>query len=205
MKMARYRIFLIISIIIFFIACAKIGTYNIDIKYQPIKKFINLQDKIGLSIAIAPLNDERADTLYIGKYMPPQGISSYFKSNPFPLEKAITDSISKVLSENGIKIFHIVSWDKKPESLKKIDSDSVLMIDIKKFWAEGKRSFFRTEFKTSLHFVIHLGVKKEGKVFSRNIAVEKEESFWRFDPEKLADVFNKLLGEIFDSFFSNPY
>ncbi len=203
--MVRYRRFLIISMVIFLIGCAKIGTYSIYIRYQSPKKFINLQEKIGLRVAIAPLNDERPDTLYIGKYTPPQGVSSYFKSEPFPLEKAIIDSLSKVLSQNGIKTIPISYWDRRPESLKTIDSDSVLMMDVKRFWTEGKRSLFRTEFKTSIHLIIHLGVKKEGKVFSRNIFVEKEESFWRFDPEKIEESYGKLLSEIFDSFFSNPY
>lgn len=203
--MVRFQKFFIILVMIFSLACAKVGTYSVYIQYQSLKKFINLKEKIGSKIAIAPLNDERPDTIYIGKYIPPQGVSSYLKSDPFPLEKAISDSLSKVLHQNGIKAFPISSWDKRPESLKTIDADSVLMIDIKKFWTEGKRSYLRTEFKTSIHFVIHLGVKEEGKVFSRNIMVEREEGFWRFDPEKLEEAFNKLLTEIFDSFFSNPY
>jgi hypothetical protein len=32
-----------------------------------------------------------------------RGISSYFKSDPFPLEKAIGQSISNIISRHGVK------------------------------------------------------------------------------------------------------
>ena len=59
--------------------------------------------------------------------------------------------------------------------------------------------------KTSIHFVIHLGVKKEGKVFTKNVEVEKEATLPRLTPEGMEKTLNEILTDIFDSFFSNPY
>jgi hypothetical protein len=170
-----------------------------------VKEFPSLQQKIGPTLAIAPFKDERQDTLYIGVHTNRQGDSSYFKSHPFPLEKAIKESLSGALSRYGVKIVSISNWDGKPESLKNMETDSVMMIEIKRFWTEGKAYTFRTIVKTTVQCVIHLGIKKEGKVFTRNVEVEKEMTVARSTPETVEAMINQILTDIFDSYFSNPY
>ncbi len=86
-----------------------------------------------------------------------------------------------------------------------METDSILMIEMKKFWTEGKAVTFKTNVKTSIHFVIHLGVKKEGRVFTRNVTVEKEMAVFSLAPEKVEQTVNEILTDIFDAFFSNPY
>jgi hypothetical protein len=197
---------LLIFLLIFAIpACALGATYSLYIRYRPVKDFPSLQQKIGSNLAIAPFKDERPDTLYIGRHSPLLGSSSYFKSDPFPLERAIKESLLGPLFQYGVKTTPISNWDGQPESLKDMDTDSVLMIQIKRFWIEGSAAPFRTSVKTSIHFVIHLGVKKEGKVFTKNVEVEKEATLPRLTPEGMEKALNEILTDIFDSFFSNPY
>jgi hypothetical protein len=184
---------------------AEAGTYSLNLRYQPLKDLSSLQRKIGPTLAIAPFKDERPETLYIGLHTNLEGDSTYFKSNPFPLEKAIGESLSAVLSRNGIKTIPVARWDDKPESLKNMETNSVLMIEIKRFWTEGKASLLGTKVKTVIQFVIHLGVKKEGKIFTRNVEVEKEMTVPRSTPERVETMMNQTLTEIFDSYFSNPY
>ncbi len=154
---------------------------------------------------MAPFKNERPDTLYVGVHTNLQGGFNYFKSYPFPLEKAIKESLSGVLSRYGVKVISIPSWDGSPDSLKHVDADSVLMIEIKRFWTEGNASLFRTHIRTTVRFVIHLGVKKEGKVFTRNVDIEKEMTVARSTPQKVETIMNQILTDIFDSYFSNPY
>jgi len=161
--------------------------------------------KMGSTLGMAPFKDERADTLYVGVHTNLQGDSSHFKSDPFPLEKAIRESLSGVLPRYGVKTISISSWDGKPESLKNMETDSALMIEIRRFWTEGKASAFRTTVKTTVQLVIHLGVKKEGRVFTRNVEVEKEMTVARSTPERVEAIVNQILTDIFDSYFSNPY
>jgi hypothetical protein len=203
MKAHRWFLMLILSFLI--VSCAKGGTYPLYLRYQPMKEFPSLQQKIGSTLAITPFRDERPETLYVGIHTPLRGISSYFKSDPFPLEKAITESLSSALSRYGVKTISILDWDGKPGSLKNMEADSILMIEIKRFWTEGKGAPFRTNAKTLIQFVIHLGVKKEEKVFSRNVEVEKEMTVNRLTPERVEETMNRILTDIFDSFFSNPY
>jgi len=203
MKAHRWVLILLIGFFIF--SCTKGGTYPLALRYQPMKEFPSLQQKIGSTLAITPFRDERPETLYVGIHTPLQGISSYFKSDPFPLEKAITESLSSALSRYGVKTISILNWDGKPGSLKNMEADSILMIEIKRFWTEGKGAPFRTHAKTLIQFVIHLGVKKEEKVFSRNVEVEKEMAVNRLTPERVEETMNRILTDIFDSFFSNPY
>ena len=203
MKSIRWLFILCLGF--FVLGCAKLGTYSLYLRYQPVREFTSLQQKIGLTLAMAPFKDERPDTYYIGFHSNLQGDSNYFKSRPFPLERAIKESLSDALSRHGVKTIPISNWDGKPESLKNMETDSVLMIEIKRFWTEGKASLFRTNIKTAVQLVIHLGVKKEAKVFTRNVEVEKEVTETRSTPEGVEAMFNQILTDIFDSYFSNPY
>jgi len=203
--MKTYRWLMILFLSFFIFSCAKARTYSLYLRYQPSKEFPSLQQKIGSTLGIAPFKDERPDTLYIGIHTPLQGISSYFRSDPFPLEKAIMESLVEVLSRQGVKTIPISNWDGRPESLKSLESDSILMIEIKRFWTEGRAVTFKTNVKTSIHFVIHLGVKKEGKVFTKNVTVEKEMTVFKLAPEKVEQTVNEILTDIFDAFFSDPY
>jgi hypothetical protein len=66
-------------------------------------------------------------------------------------------------------------------------------------------SLFRTNIKTTVQLVIHLGVKNEGKVFTRNTDVEKEITVPRSTPERVEAIINQILTDIFDAYFSSPY
>jgi hypothetical protein len=180
-------------------------TYSLNLKYKPAKDLSLLKEKIGPNLGLAPVKDERKESLYIGYHLSFFGRASYFKSDPSPLEQAIRESLLGPLFQYGVKTAPISDWDGKPDSLKELDTDSVLMIEIKQFWIEGSGAAFRTSAKTSLHLVIHLGVKKEGKVFSKNVEVNREVTLARLTPEWMERTFNEILTEIFDSFFSNPY
>ncbi len=185
--------------------CAKAGTYLIHVQYQPMKEFPSLQEKIGPTLGLVPIKDERPDQLYIGSHTHYRGSKSYFKSDPFPLDRAMTDSVSQSLSRFGVKTVPTTQWDGNPRSLSLIETDSILMIELKRFWLEGWSGGFRTTVKTSAHLVIYLGVKKEGKVYTRNIEVEKENTWPRITPERVATLINQTLTDMFDGFFTNPY
>ena len=203
--MKSFRWFFVLSLVFFVVSGAKAGTYSLNIRYQPVKEFPSLQQKIGATLAMAPFKDERTDTLRIGSHAGFQGGFTYFRSHPFPLETAIKESLSNTFSRYGVKSISIPSWDGQPESLKSMDADSVLMIEIKRFWTDGKGAPFRTNVRTVVQMVIHLGVKKEGKVFTRNVESEKEMTVPRSTPEGVEAMINQMLTEIFDNYFSNPY
>jgi hypothetical protein len=203
--MKSYRWLFLVFIVIFVFGCAKGGTYFIHLQYQPVKEFPSLEGKIGPTLGLAPFKDERPDQLYIGSHTPHDGALSYFKTDPFPLSQAMIDSISKAFSHYGVKTLSVTAWDGQPESLKSFETDSVLMIEVKRFWAEGKAGTFRTTLKTSIQLAIHLGVKKEKKVFTKNVEVEKEATFARLTPERVETVVNEALADILNAFLSNPY
>ncbi len=195
----------IILLSFFILGCGRLGTYSLSIQYQPVRELLSLKDRIGPTLGIAPFQDLRPEKHYIGTHTSIRGATSYFKSDPFPLEKAISDSLHRVLTDSGVKVISLPGWDGKPDSLKAIETDSALSIEIRRFWAEGKAAPLGTKFRSSLHLVIHLGVKKEGKVFTRSGEMEKEMTLTRLTPAKMEEIFNQMLSELFDSFFSNPY
>ena len=154
---------------------------------------------------MAPFKDVRTGRQYIGHHRSLRGISNYFKSDPFPLERAIKESLSHTLSRYGISTNSISNWDRKPESLKKFEVDSVLLIEIDRFWTEVRSVASRANVNASIYLNIYLGVKKEGKVFAQKVYMGKEKTVANPTPERVEQIVNQLLTDIFDSFFSNSY
>ncbi len=202
MKADRWLITFLLAL---FFGCTQGGTHPVRIHYQPHQDFPSLSEKIGPTLGLVPFKDERPEQLYIGRHIPYEGSPVYFKSDPFPFHQAMRDTISRTLSRFGVSTLSIPNWDGRPESLKGIESDSLLMVEIERFWTEGRAAPFRTKVKTSVHLVIHLGLKREGKVFTRRVEVEKEGAYARLTPERVEALSNQALREIFDAFFAHPY
>ncbi len=203
MKSIRWLGILLVGLSLF--SCGRGVTYPIYLRYQPSKDFPGLQQKMGPTLAMAPFKDERQEKFYVGHHTPLQGSSNFFKSEPFPLEKAIRESLEQALSRQGVKTVSVPGWDGKPESLKSLEADSILMVEIKELWSQGRATAVGTRIKTSIRLAIHLGVKQEGKVYSRNVDIEKEVTAARSTPERVEEIINQMLADIFDAYFSNPY
>jgi len=201
----RVHALLVLFLIIFVVDCAEAQIYSIPLRYQPTKTFPSLQQKFGSRLGIAPFKDERQEKSYIGIHFPLQGLATHFESLPMPLERALQESLGDALSWLGLKVVPVSNWDGTPQSLKDIDTDSVLTIEIKKFWTEGTGSLFKANIKSVVQLVIHLGVKSEGKVFTRNVEMEKEITVLRATPEGVKAIINQILTDIFDTYFSSPY
>jgi len=196
---------LVLFLIIFFIDYAEAITYALSFRYQSTKEFPSLQQRFGSTIGIAPFKDERQEKSYIGIHTPLQGLGTHFESNPKPLEKALQETLGDALSRLGVKVVSDSDWDGTLKSLKNIETDSALTIYIKKFWTEGKGSLFRSNIKTTVQLLIHLGVKSEGKLYMREVDVVKEVTVSRSTPERVEAIINQILSEIFDAYFSSPY
>jgi hypothetical protein len=196
---------LILFLIIFAMDCAEARVYSIPLDYQPTKTFPSLQQKLGSRVGIAPFKDERQEKSYIGIHFPLQGVATHFESLPMPLERPLQNCMGNALSWLGLKVVPVSNWDGTAESLKDMDTDSVLTIEIKKFWTEGTGSLFRAKIKTAVQLVIHVGVKSEGRVFMRNIEFEKEITALRATPERVKAIFDQILTDVFDTFFFSPY
>jgi hypothetical protein len=203
MKSLRWLSILLLGCIL--LGCSRGGTSRLYLRYDPAKDFPTLQEKIGINLAVPPFKDERFDKLYIGFLAPLAGGYTYYKSEPFPLEKAIRDSLSDVLSPRGIKTAPVPGWNGQPDSLKGLEADSILMVEIKKFWIEGNVGVLGTDIKASVSLLIRLGVKKEGKVFTRSIDLERKMKDTRLTPALAEKILNQMVTEIFDAYFSNPY
>ena len=201
----RLHSLLVLFLMIFAIDCAEAQIYSIPLRYQPTKTFASLQQKFGLRLGIAPFKDERQEKSYIGIHFPLQGLATHYESLPMPLERALQESMGEALSWLGLKVVSVSNWDGTPESLKDIDTDSVLTIEIRKFWTEGTGSLLRANIKTAVQLVFHLGVKSEGKVFTRNIEMEKEITVLRATPERVKALMNQILTDVFDTYFFSPY
>ena len=202
MKAFRWASILLLSL--FVIHCSQGGRAYLFLRYQPLETFSTLREKTGATLGMAPIQDNRKDTLYVGFYAPYQGNYTYFKSDP-PLDSVISESLAHVLPPYGIKVSSAPRWDGNPESLPSLDTDSILLIKINQFWIEGKSSFFQADVLASVRLTTHLGVKKEGKVFTRNIEAERQMTVARFTPGKAEELLNQRLREIFDAYCSNPY
>lgn len=201
----RLLLLLFLGVIAF--GCARGGTYALYLRYDPGKELSSLPQKLGSTMTLTPFKDHREEKSLIGVYRPLGGKPYYFTSQPFPLEKAVWEAVSQTLSQKGIKVTSAPEWRGEAESLSTLETDSIMSLEIKQFWSEANASLFMPRIFTRVSFVIQLGVKKEGKVFTRKVDFEKEMSFpiWEWDREQMARMVNQVLTTVFDEFFSNPY
>jgi hypothetical protein len=151
-----------------------------------------------------PFKDTYLGGSYVGHYVY-QRVSHHLKSEPLPLEEAIRDSLLELLPLHGIETVPIPAWDGKEESLKDMDVDSILRIEIKRFWAEGAIRRRGAGINTWIHLVFRLGVKTENRVFRRDMYTIKEDAVDRLTPAEMEQVMNHALKDILDTFFSDPY
>jgi hypothetical protein len=206
--MRSYRWMMVVCLGWLALSCSQGGgTYSLYLRYEPVKDFPSLQQKLGSTVALGPFRDLRPDTVYVGTYIPNQGLPTYFQGEPAPLEQGIRGSVTQALSKGGVKTVPGIEWDGQPEALRTLGTDSILSLEIKGFLTEAKASLFQTHLVTKVSLVIHLGVKKEGKVFTRKVDLEKERTVanWEWGREQMEQTINQTLSEIFDEFFSNPY
>jgi len=196
---------LALFLIVIVVACAGPQIYTIPVGYQPTKTFPSLQQKFGSRLGIAPFKDERQKTSYIGIHFPLQGLPTNIESLPVPLEEAVQKSFGRALSWSGVKVVPVSAWDGTPESLKDIDADSVLMVEIKEFWTEGRGRLLRADIRSWVRLVIHLGVKSEGKVFTQRVEMAKKVTVLEATPERVQEITNRVLSDVFDKFLSSPY
>jgi hypothetical protein len=180
-------------------------THSIHIRYEPQKQFPLLQEQVGPVMGMSPIKDIRTHRLHIGHSLSSRMVSSHFKSDPFPLETAILESLSATLVRFGVKCIPVSDWDGRAETLKQQGSDSILKIDIQRFWTEGRVAKGTNVISTSIYLILQLGVKKQDRVFKRDFYIIKEKTIPEFTPEEVEETINHVVTEIFDDFFSNPY
>lgn len=181
------------------------GNYSVSLEYNRTTKSSSFRKKVGPILGIAPFQDQRPEEAYIGRYTSPRNSISYFKSEPMPLERAIQESLRKALTRSGVETIPILGWDGKPESMKKMNVDSILMIVIKKFWVEGRVVSLRTRMHASIHLIFYLGIKKLDKVFIQNVFVEKNRTFSMLGSQDMVQWINRTSADALDSFLRNPY
>jgi len=186
-------------------SCASPGTFSLPLGYQSTREIPSLGSKFGSSLGLAPFKDRRPEKLYIGIHTPYTGMPNHFRSDPFPLEKALQEAIGEGLSRRDVKVVRVSEWDRSPESMKGLETDSVLAMDIDRFWIEGTASLFRTNVKTFVQLAIHLGVKKEGQVYTKRVEFERETTVASLKPEKAQEMINQVISEGLDTYLMNPY
>jgi len=179
-------------------------THPITIRYQSAENFPSLTRKVGLTVGIPPFKDAYLGGSHVGHYVYGR-VSTYLTSEPLSLEEAIRDSLLQFLPLHGIEAIPFLDWDGREESLKSIETDAVLMIEIKRFWAEGTVRGRGANINTSIYLIIRLGVKKKGKVFRREMYTIKDNSIAGLTPEGAEEVINQAFSDILDTYFSNPY
>ncbi len=56
------------------LSCGQGVTHPLNLRYQPLKEFSALTQKIGFTLALAPFKNERSETRYIGIHTPWEGL-----------------------------------------------------------------------------------------------------------------------------------
>jgi hypothetical protein len=178
--------------------------HSLNIHYWDVDKIPSLGQKMGATVAIAPFKDTRRNRQHIGQHLTHGRTSGYFRSEPFPLEKALQDFFVAALRNSDVKALSLSAWDGKPEGLKSLKSDCVLKVLIKRFWIQTETTAGRTRVYMWVYLDILLGVKKMDKVLTQSVYVGEETiSGAEFSPQTLTNYVNQTLRNVVESFFGS--
>jgi hypothetical protein len=180
-------------------------TSSISLRYEPAIPFPDLQEKLGMTLGLAPFQDKRQRPLCVGHHTPLRGSTLYLQNDPFPLEDAIEEALAQALPRYEVNTVPVSDWDGQADSLPLMEVDSILLIEIRKYWVGAWAISRRTKVKASIAITLHLGVKKEKKVFTSHIFAIKETTLLRWTPRAAEETLNEILAEVLDSFLANPY
>jgi hypothetical protein len=140
-------------------------------------------------------------------YASPRREPVYLQSDPLALKEALRETLSGALGRCGLETVSVPTWDGKADSLSNIETDSVLVVDIKRFWGEGVSATLgrstSTKMYMSIYLTMRLGVKREGRVFTSYVFGGKEMSLTQGVPERIEETMNQILGEGLDACFSS--
>jgi len=186
---------------VLWIGSASGGIFPVHIQYQRTGAF-PLCKRVGATLGLSPVRDKRLDQEHVGRYVTPQRGASYLDCVPAPLGKAIEEALSQYLSRRGVKVILGSQWDGKEESLKSIETESALMVEVERFWTEGSDAIGRPKTNTSIYLNVRLGIKREGRVVTRRIFTSKALILYPF-PERIEQMVNRTLADLFDSFLSS--
>ena len=179
------------------------GIFSVHLEYHPHRAPSSLRETLGSTLGIAPGWDRRPDQDFIGHHVSSRRVSTYLQSEPSPLVRAIREAFSNALSPLGVRTVSISQWDGSAESLKQIEADSVILVEIKRFWTEGRPVALRTHVNTSIHLTLILGIKEESRIFTQRIYLERNRTLSRWTPEQMEQRINDILTDILDSFLAN--
>ena len=185
------------------LSCGQAGPHIVPIRYQPMGKLLFVSAKTGSTLGLCPFRDGRPDRKHIGHTVSHRRVTTYFECTPSPLGRAIRETLTQSLSRPGVRIIPIPDWDGGQESLKGIQADSVLLVDIERFWIEGRAVPRGMHLSASIYLTFHLGLKREGKVLTQRAYSSKERLFNPWTPEIAEQMINHALTETLDSFFSS--
>jgi hypothetical protein len=179
--------------------------HPIRLWYQTENPLPDLTHVLGGTAGIAPLKDIRRNRRYIGHSVSARGVEAYFKSDPVPLKRALYGCLSDALSSRGVEVVSSANWDGTVEMLKDMEVDSIIQVDIRRFWTEGRSWGRNPILDTSIYLSVRVAVKSEKSVYTRNLYMIKEGSFRELTPADVEQAFNRALRELLDDFLSNPY
>lgn len=68
--MTSFRFFAVLFLCLSVLGCGKAGTHSLFLRYQSVKEFPSLRQKVRSALGVSPFKDERPDAFYIGIHTP---------------------------------------------------------------------------------------------------------------------------------------
>ncbi len=197
----------LLFIALFFMSCAPVSLYTIDVRYSPAATSVPQVTEKGkkFMVTVARFNDVRnvEDKLVIGKVVKPDGkkipvLPKYTK----PVD-AVLKGMQAYLEDIGYDVSsETPDWDLKKDSIDKKWGEVLIGGTIDEFEVVCLKGTPVKKYNTKVKFTVYFADVKRQKIFYK-IAVETKPSLEhvRFSEEMLAKQINGGLTEAIENIF----
>ncbi|MFH1625535.1 MAG: hypothetical protein ABID54_10345 [Pseudomonadota bacterium] len=201
MKKVYFPIGLLVLVILSVVGCAGGRIYLVNLKYLPEKTTGQAirRDK-PLTVGVQTFEDLRTKKDDVGRRVRLQGQVDVFRSDPVPINEAVTQAVRDYLKSRGYRVVDIQNWDLSPEGLSAIPENIHRVIGgkVEALWTEAESFLTHTKIKSRVKLLVCIGKVEKRKVITREVESTPEMTEILFSPGTVGKSLNETTIQVIE-------
>ena len=200
------QILLVLLLALSLTACAGSKTHWLRLRLHPAGEE---GTRANVTIGVLPFEDGRPSTKRLGQRVLRSGKEEPIRLESVSAAKDVTDILRRILKAREIGVVELSHRDAAPKNLKDLpeEVDVAIAGRIEALAVEAQSFTVKTTVRYRVKLSAQLGLKRKGKIVTKTVEVNPEESTVRFNPQKVQESLNEAvataLGQIVDAAISS--
>ena len=186
------QILLVLLLALGLVTCAGSKTHWLRLRLHPAGEE---GAKADVTIGVLPFEDGRSSTKRLGERVLRSGKEEPIRLLSSSAAKDVTDILRRILKAREIRMVELSHWDPAPKNLKDLPEqvDVAIAGRIEALAVVAQSFTVKTTVRYRVKLSAQLGFKKQGKVVTKTVEVNPEETTVRFNPQKVQESLNEAV------------